>query len=158
MVTPTVAKKHREDMAQDRYLESVGHDSVSPTNPIPPITTESLFGQRAPPSPPADIDDRMNLSDTFPPADIDVSMNLDNSTFPPVGPPPPLPTTSSDFHFPSHQQPIQDNDFAPDVDPDARSGSPQPYDEDLERSALEEELRELEDIEYSQFSALTSHV
>lgn len=132
MVTPAVAKKHEEDMAREQYFESLGRDPVRPLDPIPPITTESIFGP-ASPSPPADVGD---------------DMNLDNTTFPPAGPSPLSPASASDFHFPLHYQPIPDNDFVPEVDPDACPGSPEPYNEDLERSALEEELRALEDIQY----------
>ena len=142
MVTPAVAKKHKEDMAREQYFESLGRNPVYASGPIPPITTESIFG-RASPSPPADVGD---------------GMNLDNTIFPPVEPSPPSPTATSDFHFPLHRQPIPDNDFVPDVNPDACPGSPEPYDEDLERSALDEELQALEDIEYGWPSIPRSHV
>ena len=137
MVTPAVAKKHQENMEREQYLKSLGRDPGHATDLIPPITTESIFGP-SPPSPPADIDDGMDL----------------DTTFPPVEPSPPLPATDPDFHFPSHQHPILDDDFVPDVDPDLRPGSPEEYDEDLERSALEEELWGLEDIEYGSPSIL----
>jgi len=129
-------------VSTQQYFESLGCDPVYASDPIPPITTESIFGH-ASPSPPADIGD---------------SMNLDSTIFPLVEPSPPSPTTTSDFHFPLYHQPIPDNDFVPGVNPDACPGSPEPYDEDFERSALKEELRALEDIEYGWPSILRSHV
>lgn len=142
MVTPAVAKKHQEDMARERYIESLGRAPASTTGPIPPITTESIFGI-ASPSPPANTND---------------SMDLDNTTFSPPEPSPPLPAAGSDFYLPSHCQPIPDDDFVPDVNPDVHPGSPEPYDEDLERSALEEELQAFEDVKYGWLSVLSSHI
>ena len=75
-------------------------------------------------------------------------MDLDNVAFRPVEPSSPLPTAGSNSHFVSHQQLIPDDDFILDIDPGTRPGSPVPYDEDLEGSALEEELRAFEGIQY----------
>lgn len=150
MVTPAVAKKHKEDMAREQYIESLGRDPRA-TGPVPPITTESIFGPATLPTP----------------ADIDDSMNLDNEILLPIElpPPPALPTTSTDFQFPSHQHPIPEDDFAPNVSleddftpnvsPDVHQGSPELYDEDLERSAVEEELQAFEDIQYGWHSILS---
>ena len=162
MVTPAVAKKHREEMVREQYVASLGHDLMDTTNPIPPITTESIFGHTSH-SPPAGAS--MDLDNVaFPPiepsplADIGDGISLNNITPPPIGLSPPSSAAGYDFHFPSHQQPIPDDDFIPDIDPDARQGSPEPYDEDLEGLALEEEFQALEDIQYGSLCVLDSYM
>ena len=87
MVTPFVAKKHREAKDREQYLESLGHDPIYAADPIPPITAKSIFGPASPPVP----------------ADFGDDMNVDEDTLP-TEPPPPLPITAPDLHpLPRHQ-------------------------------------------------------
>ena len=78
-------------------------------------------------------------------------MNLVNTTLPPVEPSPPLPNATPSVHSPSCHHQILD-DFVSNIDPDVRPGSPEPYNENLERLASEElqckcELKSLEPFE-----------
>lgn len=128
MVTLAVAAKHKDNLAQAEYLNSLGRTPMYTGIPIPPITTESVFGSTPPP----------------PPASANDNMDVDNVPLTPVVLSPPPPVTSSD-HLPPHHHPISEDDFQPNTDSGGRPCSPEPYNEDLENSALEEEFQALED-------------
>ena len=154
MVTPFVAKKHREAKDRERYFESLGHDPIHAADPIPPITAESLFGPISPPMP----------------AEFGGDMNIDEETLPPEPLPPPI-ITSPDLHPPSCHRLVLDDDFEPDDDSNDGLAPPEEYDEDLERSAREEEQQadedsgqfpseehqNLEEIEYGELQVVTNH-
>ena len=67
-------------------------------------------------------------------------MNVNEDTLP-TEQFPPSPTTAPDLHPPSRHQPVLNDDFEPDDDSNGSLGPPEAYDEDLERSAEEEEDR-----------------
>ena len=126
MVTPVVAKKHREDAARAEYVESLGHAPVYTGNPTPPITAESIFGPTSPPSP----------------TGANENMDVDSIPFMPLvnEPSPPPPVTSPNEYLPPNHHPVLENDFQPEDDPNHPPCPSGPYDEDLENMAREEEL------------------
>jgi len=132
MVTPAVARKHREEIAWAEHLESLGQPSVYTGNPTPPITTESVFGHASPP----------------PPTVADNGMDVDDTTTMPVGPLPSPPITNPDEYLPEHYHSIPDNDFQPDTNLDDPLYPPELYNEDLETAAVEEELCAFSKIRY----------
>ena len=129
MVTPVVARKHKEEIARVEYLETLGQTSVYARNPTPPITAESIFGHTSPPLPTV----------------ADNSMDIDNTTMMPAEPSPPPPITSPEEYLPKHHHSVPENNFQPDTDLD---DPPELYDEDLETAAIEEELRAFSEIRY----------
>jgi len=131
MVTPAVAKKHKEDAKWAEHLESLGHAPGYTGNPIPPITAEDVFGPVSSP-PPTAVDDNMDIDEAAP--------TLDELSLP-------LPITNSDHLPPCHHQ-IPENDFQPDINLDNDLDPLELYDEGLENSALEEELLALANIRY----------
>ena len=133
MVTKAVAKKHMDEYARAEYIDTLGHTPTYTGNPIPPITAEHVFGPSSPP-PPADIDDDMDIGDAAPTLDIDELS------------PPPLNTNSG--YLPPRHHSIPENDFQPDINLDDDLSPPEPYNEGLENSALEEELSDFANIRY----------
>lgn len=122
MVTPSMAKRHRDDLAQAEYLNNLGHAPTYTGVSVPPITAETVFGST--PSPPlAGADDDMDIDDI-------PLIPVELSPFPPI--------TNSGHHL------IPEDDFQPDSNLGDRLHSPEPYNEDLENSALEEESQALE--------------
>lgn len=132
MVTQAVARKHKEELARMEYLESLGQAPVYTGNPTPPITAESVFGHTSPPSPTI----------------VNDSMDVDNVTFTPVELSPPPPIIGSDNNFPLHHHPILEDDFQPDTDLEDPLCPLEPYNEDLETLAVEEELHAFSEIRY----------
>ena len=131
MVTQAVAKKHKEDAERAKYLGDLGHTPAYIGNPIPPITAEHVFAPHSTP-PPVGADDDMDIDDTTP--------TLDELLLPPSN-------TNFDYLPPRHH-PIPEDDFQPDINLDEDLSPPEPYNEDLENLALEEELSNFANIRY----------
>ena len=123
MLTPAVARKHKEEIVQANYLKSLGQTPIYVRNPVPPITAESVFGQASPP--PTTADDSM---------DVDNIVVTPNKLSPPLGPL----VADPNEHFPQPHHSIPENDFQPGTDQD--SPPQEPYNEDMETAAIEEEL------------------
>lgn len=131
MVTEAVAKKHKEEAERGKYLGDLGRAPAYVGNPIPPITAEHVFGSGSSLSPTGANDD-MDIDNTAPTPDELLQ-------------PPPI--TSSDRPPPYHY-PILEDDFQPDINLDDNPDPPEPYNEGLENSALEEDLSAFANIRY----------
>ena len=141
MVTKAVAKKHREEAMREEYLRSLGRTQTYAGNPAPPLTTERVFG--APSSPMSTgVDDSMDTDNTVPPLDE-------------LSPHPPIADSGVDY-LPPHY-PIPENDFQPDANLYDDLDPPEPYNEGLENSALEEELSAFANIRYGWSPILNLH-
>lgn len=128
LVTPAVAKKHREERAQAEYLLSLGRAPVYVGNPTPPITAESVFGHTSTP----------------PLLAVEDTMDIDTQTRPPS-------PSMDPNHLPLQQHTIQDDDFRLNEDMDDDLSPPELYNEHLENLASEE-FRAFENIRYGLLS------
>ena len=131
VVSAATAKKHKDEMAKAEYFAGLSQAPVYAGNPAPPITAESVF-RHSSPSPPTVTDD---------------DMDIDNIPFTPTGSPPP-PVTHLDEHPSEHHHLVPDDDFQADACLDDPLCQLEPYNEDFETMAIEDELRAFSEIRY----------
>ena len=118
-------------MAKAEYFACLGHTPAYTGNPTPPIIAERVFGHSSP-SPPTVTGD---------------GMDVNNTPFAPNESPPPL-IACTDENFTEHYHPIPDNDFQANIDLDDLQPEVEPYNEDFEITAVEDELRAFSEIRY----------
>lgn len=133
MVTPAVAKKHKEEMMQAEYLQGLGQAPNYIGNPEPPLTAESVFGH----------------TPTPPPLAVEEVMDIDNAAFAQNNSP--LPASLD--HLPLPQYMIPDDDFQSDNvqsddDPNDYPLPSEMYEEHAEDLSFEDEFRVFENIRY----------
>lgn len=130
LVTPATAKKHRDIAARMEWIETLGRAPIYTGHPTPPITAESVFG----------------VASSLPSTSINDNIDIDNIILTPVEPSSSPPIPASNLHLPPHH-PILEDDFQPDIDLDDLF-PPEPYNEDIENSVLEEEFQAFSSIRY----------
>ena len=130
-----MAKKHKDEMAKAKYHISLSQAPAYARNPTPPIITESVFGHLSP-SP-------LTVTNS--------SMDIDNVPFTPNTSPPPL-VAHLDENFSKHYHMIPDNNFQANTNLDDLQCKLEPYNEDFELTAVEDELCAFSEIRYSSLS------
>ena len=122
MVSLVQAEKHKRELKWAKHLEDIGHTPVYTGVPIPPITTESVFGHVSPPAP-SNENDNMDVDN--------VDTYLTSTKLPRSPPVTDIPYSPKNSHL------IPDNDFQPDTGPSDRLPLPELFNKDTENSTLE---------------------